>query len=121
MQYDAVQSPSRAPIRLSARDIRRLLWSTVGEVVRPIAQALHWSWWRRWHQAWAVWHHMRGRAALLPPNMDANTPPPKGPVVVVATSEPHDAATTDATIARVWNHWFHRPGLVDTRWGTTAR
>jgi hypothetical protein len=30
-------------------------------VERSAAAILHWSWWRRWHQAWARWYQYRRR------------------------------------------------------------
>jgi Putative transposase of IS4/5 family (DUF4096) len=30
-------------------------------VERRAAAILHWSWWRRWHQAWARYYHYRRR------------------------------------------------------------
>ena len=30
-------------------------------VERSAAAILHWSWWRRWHQAWARYYHYRRR------------------------------------------------------------
>jgi hypothetical protein len=29
--------------------------------------SLHWSWWRRWHQAWARYYHYRQRKGHAPP------------------------------------------------------
>ena len=33
-------------------------------VERRAAAILHWSWWRRWHQAWARYYHYRRRRYL---------------------------------------------------------
>jgi Putative transposase of IS4/5 family (DUF4096) len=35
-------------------------------VERSVARLLQWSNWRRWHQAWARWHHYRKRAGGAP-------------------------------------------------------
>jgi hypothetical protein len=48
-------------VRLSCGEIRRLFWQLVLAVERSAAVLLHWSWWRRWHQAWARYYHYRRR------------------------------------------------------------
>jgi hypothetical protein len=48
-------------VRLSCAEIRRLFWQLVLVVERSAAAILHWSWWRRWHQAWARYYHYRHR------------------------------------------------------------
>src|SRR4029453_6504597 len=63
-QFGRLQSPPRAPVRLSCAEIRRLFWQLVMAVGRSAAAILHWSWWRRWHQAWARYYHYRKRAGM---------------------------------------------------------
>jgi hypothetical protein len=48
-------------VRLSCAEIRRLFWQLVLAVERSVAAVLHWSTWRRWHQAWARQYHYRRR------------------------------------------------------------
>jgi transposase len=38
-----------------------LFWQLALAVERGAAAILHWSWWRRWHQAWARYYHYRRR------------------------------------------------------------
>ena len=33
---------------------------------RSVTSILHWSWWRRWHQAWARYYHYRRRKGHVP-------------------------------------------------------
>jgi hypothetical protein len=70
-------------------------------VERSAAQMLQWSWWRRWHQAWAAWHHARRRAAVLAPQ-PLDGAPPQGPAVAAGAEAGREAASTEATIAQVW-------------------
>jgi hypothetical protein len=35
-------------------------------VERSVTAVLRWSWWRRWHQAWARYYHYRRRARAAP-------------------------------------------------------
>lgn len=53
-------------MRLSCAEIRRLFWQLVLLVERSAAAILHWSWWRRWHQAWARYYHYRQRLDEMP-------------------------------------------------------
>jgi putative transposase of IS4/5 family DUF4096 len=39
-------------------------------VERSVQALLHWSNWRRWHQAWARWYHYRRRDNSLQPRAD---------------------------------------------------
>lgn len=84
-------------------EIRRRLWDLVLRVERQTAQLLHWSGWRRWHQAWAAWHHTRRRAAALPTGRDGASP--LAPDRDATAAEP-DARPTPAdaaeTVAQVW-------------------
>ena len=46
-----------------------MFWQVVVRVEQSVEAILGWSWWRRWHQAWARWHHYQRRAraeGLLP-------------------------------------------------------
>jgi hypothetical protein len=52
---------------LSGAEIRRLFWQLVAVVERSATSILHWSQWRRWHQAWARYYHYRRRQGLAPP------------------------------------------------------
>ena len=61
-QFSVLQSPPRAPVGLSCAEIRRLFWQLVVAVERTAGTVLRWSGWRRWHQAWARYHHYRRRA-----------------------------------------------------------
>jgi len=61
-QYGQFQSPPQAPVRLSCGEIRRLFWQLVLVVERSARAILRWSWWRRWHQAWARYYHYRRRS-----------------------------------------------------------
>ena len=56
-----VQGPPRTAIRLSCCEIRHLFWELVLVVERSTQAVLHWSKWRRWHQAWAGYYHTRRR------------------------------------------------------------
>ena len=47
-------------ISLTVPEIKRLL-NLLTRVVHPIAHHLHWSWWRRRHQARARWFHQRAQ------------------------------------------------------------
>src|SRR5262249_15600646 len=60
-QFGFFQSPPRSPVRLSCAEIRRLFWQLVLVVERSAEAILRWSWWRRWHQAWARYYHYRRR------------------------------------------------------------
>lgn len=84
-------------------EIRRLLWDLVLRVERQTTQILHWSGWRRWHQAWAAWHHARRRAAALPAVRDGSPPPAPdrdaNDAELDARPAPADAAET---VAQVW-------------------
>jgi hypothetical protein len=63
---------------------------------------LHWSWWRRWHQAWAAWHHTRRRAAALPdPPALPDPAPTAAPPADIAVETP-TGATLEAILAQVW-------------------
>jgi hypothetical protein len=42
------------------------VWQLVLAVERSAEQVLQWSNWRRWHQAWARWHHHRKRGREAP-------------------------------------------------------
>jgi transposase len=44
-------------VRLSCAEIRHLFWQLVLVVERSATAILRWSWWRRWHQAWARYYH----------------------------------------------------------------
>ena len=58
-------------MRLSCCEIRRLLWQLVVVVERSAALVLRWSWWRRWHQAWAhYYHHRRQERTLSEPVLE---------------------------------------------------
>ena len=37
------------------------MWQVGLAVERGVETILRWSWWRRWHQAWARYHHYRRR------------------------------------------------------------
>jgi len=43
-----------------------LFWQLVLVAERSVAAILRWSWWRRWHQAWARYYHYRARAGRGP-------------------------------------------------------
>jgi hypothetical protein len=45
-------------------EVRRLLWRLVWAAVPPVSHTLHWSTWRRRHQARAKRCHYRRRAHL---------------------------------------------------------
>jgi transposase len=60
-QFGIVQSPPRAPLGVSCGEIRRLFWQLVVAVERGAEAVLEWSRWRRWHQAWARYHHYKRR------------------------------------------------------------
>lgn len=67
-----LQSPPWAPVGLSCAEIRHLVWQLVLAVERTAKAVLKWSAWRRWHQAWARYHHYRRRTMR-------DTPPPAQP------------------------------------------
>jgi len=50
-------------------------------VERSATAILRWSWWRRWHQAWARFYHQRRRAgaAAGPRSAPATAPPARVP------------------------------------------
>jgi hypothetical protein len=48
-------------VRLSCAEIRHLFWQLVLVAERSAKAILHWSSWRRWHQAWARYYHYRRR------------------------------------------------------------
>jgi hypothetical protein len=52
-------------VRLSCCEIRRLFWQLVVAVERSAVLVLRWSWWRRWHQAWARFYHYRRQERSL--------------------------------------------------------
>jgi Putative transposase of IS4/5 family (DUF4096) len=63
---------------LSGAEIRRLFWQLVAMGERSAMRLLHWSRWRRWHQAWARYHHYRRRQGQAPsaPQQETTTQPP---------------------------------------------
>jgi Putative transposase of IS4/5 family (DUF4096) len=69
---------------------------------RQAAAILDWSWWRRWHQATAAWHHMRRRAAALAPVPTAAAPPAVAPERPAEDAHPPDDGALTDTLARVW-------------------
>jgi hypothetical protein len=71
-QLGALQERPRAPVRLSCCEIRRLFWQLCVVVERSAELVLRWSWWRRWHQAWARYYHYRRQERKL-----AQTVPPQ--------------------------------------------
>lgn len=99
---------------MSSGEIRQLFWKVVLIVTQPTAHTLHWSWWRRCHQALARAGHCRRRAAQLPAvAVGAAAAPAVGELPgPVARVPPHgereeDAsapgeASLEATLARVW-------------------
>ena len=58
-----VPAPAHRLIRLTLAEIRRL-FSLAGQPQDAIDRGLHWSRWRRRHQAEARWHHFRRRLRL---------------------------------------------------------
>jgi hypothetical protein len=84
-------------------EIRRLLWDLVLRGERQATQILHWSGWRRWHQAWAAWHHTRRRTAA-PPAVGERSPPSGTTWAANAAGATIPPAPADAaeTVARVW-------------------
>jgi transposase len=101
-------------VRVSSGEIRQLFWKVVLSVAQPCAHILHWSWWRRCHQALARAGHCRRRAAHLPPvAVDDAAAPAVGegaaPLVTAlpegerpAGAEAPGEASLAETIARVW-------------------
>ena len=65
---------------MSCCEIRRLLWQLVVVVERNAKLIVQWSWWRRWHQAWAGFYHRRRQ------ERKQSEPPPQ----VQGASEPSD-------------------------------
>src|SRR6185312_13926314 len=55
--------PRRSKIPLTIAEIRRL-FNARNQAKHPIHHALHWSDWRREHQAEARWHHFRRRLKI---------------------------------------------------------
>jgi uncharacterized protein YjlB len=49
---------------LSVAEIRRLLWRLGVSVRQTIGAVIEWSWWRRWHQGVARYHHYQRRCQL---------------------------------------------------------
>ena len=72
-------------MQLSCAEIRRLFWPLSIAVERTAAALLHWSRWRRWHQAWARYYHYRRRATSAVPQR-----------------EPEPAADPPAVLEVVW-------------------
>jgi hypothetical protein len=54
------QQPTRGLIPLTVVEIRRL-FNLLTPTRQDTAHHLHWSWWRRRHQARARWYHYRAR------------------------------------------------------------
>src|SRR5215831_1315391 len=77
-QFGPFQSAPRAPVRLSGGEIRRLFWQLVALGERSVTHILHWSRWRRWHQAWARYYHYRQRQGQVTsvPQQETTTRPP---------------------------------------------
>lgn len=65
-QLRSLQSPPRAPVRLSCAELRHLFWHLGLAVERTARALLGWSHWRRWHQAWARYYHYRRRTGRAP-------------------------------------------------------
>jgi Putative transposase of IS4/5 family (DUF4096) len=63
---------------------------------------LRWSWWRRWHQAWAAWHHARRRADALPPPLVVSPCQPAVPDLPAGSADPPDDPEEADVLALVW-------------------
>lgn len=77
-QFGPLQGAPRPWLSLSCREIRRLFWQLV--LIRPRTPplVLHWSGWRRWHQAWAAYYHHRRRGIAVPGQRQTATPAARG-------------------------------------------
>jgi Putative transposase of IS4/5 family (DUF4096) len=51
-----------------------LFWQLLLVAERSVAAILRWSWWRRWHQAWARYYHYRARAGRGSGQLTSQTP-----------------------------------------------
>lgn len=60
-----VQSGPRVIIKLSLWEMQRWLWKLLFPKAWPLEQVLHWSYWRRVHQAVARFDHYRKRSQAL--------------------------------------------------------
>jgi len=101
---------------VSSGEIRQLFWKVVLTVTQPTAHILHWSWWRRCHQALARAGHCRRRAAQLPPVAVSTaaapavgelsgpgvSAPPDGERCTARGAAPPGEVSREETIARVW-------------------
>ena len=70
-------------MRLSCPEIRRLFWQLVLVVERSAEAIVRWSWWRRWHQAWARYYQYRGRGRQA-----AEHQPPERAVMHAEAAQP---------------------------------
>lgn len=75
-QLGIVQSPPRAPLGVSCAELRHLFWQLVLAVKRGAELVLEWSRWRRWHQAWAQYHHYKRRSMRDPSVLVQSSPGP---------------------------------------------
>jgi hypothetical protein len=82
-QLSQLQSPPGTALGLSCREIRRLFWQLVVAGQRSATAVLHWSGWRRWHQAWARYYHTRRRDMSVHQAADPTPSVPPGEVLEV--------------------------------------
>jgi hypothetical protein len=61
-QSGCVQGGPWALVRLSSARLRRWVWRLLFPRSLSLASLLHWSFWRRHHQALARYHHYRKRS-----------------------------------------------------------
>ena len=63
-QYGCVQSSARIIVPLSIAELLKWVWKLLFPLAWSIAQVLHWSIWRRGHQATARFFHYKKRSSL---------------------------------------------------------
>jgi len=72
------------------------LWQLVVVVERSAALVVGWSWWRRWHQAWARYYHRRRQERRL------SEPPPQGQGGSAPPAELGQAEAVQDEVEIVW-------------------
>ncbi|MEP0873931.1 hypothetical protein NDA01_29935 [Trichocoleus desertorum AS-A10] len=60
-QYGCLQSGTKVLVPLSIPELQKLLWKLLFPVFETVEQVLHWSFWRRSHQATAHFFHYKNR------------------------------------------------------------
>lgn len=77
-----------------------MFWQLVLQVERGAAAILDWSWWRRWHQAWARSYHYRRRGEEQRPGLM----PEASEALVQAAVGTVDAPSASDLLELVWQH-----------------